>query len=57
MNRGKSEQGKVLLATLDSSILTYEDTGLANGREYYYIVVPKGTSESCFGPSSSEPVS
>ena len=45
-------QVKVLLATLDSSILTYEDTGLANGREYYYIVVPKGTSESCFGPSS-----
>ena len=46
------EQGKVLLATLDSSILTYEDTGLANGREYYYVVIPKGTSESCFGPSS-----
>ena len=41
-------QGKVLVATLDSSIRTYTDQGLANNREYSYIVIPKGASESCF---------
>jgi hypothetical protein len=45
-------QGKVLLATLNSNILSYVDEGLANKREYYYIVIPKGSNEACFGPSS-----
>lgn len=45
-------QGKVLLATLSSSTLSYTDEGLANKREYYYIVIPKGSNEVCFGPSS-----
>lgn len=36
--------GKVLLATLASSTRTYTDKGLMNGREYYYIVIPKGRS-------------
>jgi hypothetical protein len=30
----------------------FTDTGLMNGREYYYIVIPKGPNESCFGPAS-----
>jgi hypothetical protein len=45
-------QGKVLVATLNSNVRTYTDSNLANGRSYYYIVVPK-SNDSCFGPSSS----
>jgi hypothetical protein len=47
-------QGKVVLDTTLG--LSYVDTGLQNGREYSYIVIPKGEAEddsSCFGPSSS----
>jgi hypothetical protein len=47
----KCEQGKVLLATTTS--LSFTDYGLMNGREYYYIVIPKGPNDSCFGPSSA----
>jgi hypothetical protein len=46
----KCGQGKVRLATTTS--LMFTDTGLMNGREYYYIVIPKGPNESCFGPAS-----
>jgi uncharacterized membrane protein len=46
-------QGKVLLATLNSNTLSFTDEGLANKREYYYIVIPKGSNDSCFGPSSA----
>ena len=42
--------GKVKLTTTKS--LSYTDTGLMNGREYYYIVIAKGPSDSCFGPAS-----
>lgn len=45
-------QGKVLLATLSPNTRTYTDEGLANKRKYYYIVIPKGSNEACFGPSS-----
>ena len=45
-------QGKVLLATLNKNVRTYTDEGLANRREYYYIVIPKGSNEACWGPSS-----
>lgn len=48
------DQGKVVLGTTLG--LSYVDTGLQNGREYSYIVIPKGEAEddsSCFGPSSS----
>ena len=34
------KQGKVKLTTTTS--LKFTDTGLMNGREYYYIVIPKG---------------
>ena len=44
-------QGKVKLATTTSTSFT--DTGLMNGRPYYYIVIPKGPSPSCFGRASS----
>ncbi len=43
-------QGKVLLGKTTGN--TFEDSGLQNGREYYYIVVPKGVNDSCYGPSS-----
>eukprot|EP00804_Cyclotella_cryptica_P025581 CCRYP_002822-RA/>CCRYP_002822-RA protein AED:0.08 eAED:0.08 QI:1628/1/1/1/0.77/0.6/10/590/602 len=46
-------QGKVLLATLSSNTLTYTDAGLQNGREYYYVVIGKGSNPACFGPASS----
>jgi hypothetical protein len=46
----KCSQGKVKLTTTKS--LSFTDTGLMNGREYYYIVIAKGPSDSCFGPSS-----
>ncbi len=47
-------QGKVLLGEVSASNqLTWTDTGLQNGREYYYIIVPKGQSDSCYGPSSA----
>jgi hypothetical protein len=45
-------QGKVLLATVSSNVLNYTDTGLMNGREYYYLVIPKGSDDACFGPAS-----
>ena len=43
-------QGKVILG--ETSLLTFTDTGLQNGREYYYVVIPKGTNAACFGPAS-----
>ncbi|MEO1085642.1 MAG: endopeptidase, partial [Acidobacteriota bacterium] len=30
-----------------------DNSGLQNGREYYYVVIPKGSSDACFGPSSA----
>jgi Zn-dependent metalloprotease len=47
-------QGKVKLATTTSTSFT--DSGLMNGRPYYYIVIPKGPSPSCFGRASSRTV-
>eukprot|EP00804_Cyclotella_cryptica_P000077 CCRYP_013734-RC/>CCRYP_013734-RC protein AED:0.05 eAED:0.05 QI:386/1/1/1/0.62/0.55/9/209/1800 len=43
-------QGKVKLTT--TTTRSYTDSGLMNGREYYYIVIPKGPNDSCFGPAS-----
>ena len=48
-------QGKVLLG--EPTGTTWIDSGLQNERDYYYIVVPKGSdgnlsNESCYGPSS-----
>jgi hypothetical protein len=45
-------QGKVKLVTLSSNDRSYTDTGLQNGREYYYVVIPKGPNAACFGPAS-----
>ena len=38
-------QGKVKLTT--TTLLSFKDTGLMNGREYYYIVIPKGMLIIC----------
>lgn len=43
--------GKIKIATTAGT--TFVDTGLQNGREYSYIVVPKGATDSCFGPAST----
>ncbi|MCB1036042.1 MAG: hypothetical protein KDD47_19630, partial [Acidobacteria bacterium] len=43
--------GKIKIAeTAGTEVL---DEGLLNGREYSYVVIPKGPSSSCFGPNSA----
>ena len=32
---------------------SWSDSGLQNGRNYYYIVIPKGSADACFGPAST----
>jgi hypothetical protein len=39
--------GKTLIA--ETTALTYTDTQVANGRTYYYNVVPAGASSACYG--------
>lgn len=43
--------GKVKLGATSGT--SWNDSGLQNGREYYYVVIPKGSSDSCFGNASS----
>jgi hypothetical protein len=43
--------GKVKVAETKGTL--FIDDGLQNGRNYSYVVVPKGPSASCFGPASS----
>jgi hypothetical protein len=43
--------GKALIA--ETTGLSYTDSVVANGREYYYNVIAVGTSDSCFGPVSN----
>jgi hypothetical protein len=43
--------GKVKLGSTTGNL--WNDTGLQNGREYYYVVIPKGSADACFGPASS----
>jgi len=43
--------GKVLVGETDG--LDFVDSGLQNGREYSYIVVPMGATDACFGAPSS----
>ncbi len=32
---------------------SFDDDGLQNGRVYYYVVIPIGADDTCFGPASS----
>ena len=32
---------------------SFTDSGLQNGRDYSYVVIPKGSSSACFGPASA----
>ncbi len=32
---------------------TWNDSGLQNGRDYSYVVIPMGIADSCFGPASA----
>ena len=43
--------GKVKLG--ETTGTTWNDTGLQNGRDYSYVVIPMGTADSCFGPASA----
>ena len=43
--------GKIKLAEVEGT--SYFDSGLANGREHSYTVIPKGPGLSCFGPASA----
>jgi len=43
--------GKAKIA--DVSGLSFNDTGLLNGRTYYYNVVAHGSSQACFGGASN----
>jgi hypothetical protein len=43
--------GKVKVG--ETSALTFQDSGLQNGRTYFYTVVPVGSNASCFGPMSA----
>jgi hypothetical protein len=43
--------GKIKVGTTAGT--TFEDRGLQNGRTYSYSVIPKGGSDSCFGPAST----
>jgi hypothetical protein len=38
-------QGKILLATVPATDNNYTDVGLMNGRQYYYLVIPKGPDD------------
>jgi hypothetical protein len=42
--------GKVKLGSTTGT--SWNDAGLQNGRAYSYVVIPKGASDSCFGPAS-----
>ena len=43
--------GKVRIGSTTGTSFT--DTGLQNGRDYSYVVIPKGSSDSCFGNASA----
>ncbi|MEM1206260.1 MAG: PepSY domain-containing protein, partial [Acidobacteriota bacterium] len=42
--------GKAKIADITGT--SYTDTGLQNGRDYSYVVIPKGSSDACFGSAS-----
>jgi hypothetical protein len=44
--------GKIKIAEVLAPTLTFADTNLLAGRLYSYIVIPTGSSPTCFGPSS-----
>ncbi len=44
------DYGKQLVASTTGTSIV--DSGLQNGREYYYIVIPLGPGDTCFGPAS-----
>jgi len=43
--------GKVKVA--DTTGTSFTDTGLQNGRDYSYVVIPIGGADSCMGPASA----
>jgi hypothetical protein len=43
--------GKVRLG--ETAGTSFNDAGLQNDRDYFYVVIPKGNADSCFGPASS----
>ncbi len=43
--------GKVKIA--ETTGTSFSDTGLQNGRDYSYVVIPKGSNDACFGNASA----
>jgi len=43
--------GKVRLG--DTAGTSWNDSGLQNGRDYSYVVIPKTANDACFGPASA----
>ncbi len=43
--------GKVKLG--ETTGTTWNDSGVQNGRDYSYVVIPMGPADSCFGPASA----
>jgi hypothetical protein len=43
--------GKVKIG--ETSGTSFTDSGLQNGRPYYYVVIPIGAADTCMGPASS----
>ncbi len=43
--------GKVKIG--ETTGTSFMDTGLQNGREYSYVVIPMGSADTCWGPASS----
>ncbi len=43
--------GKVKLG--ETTGTTWNDSGVQNGRDYSYVVIPMGGADSCFGPASA----
>ncbi len=37
----------------ETSATSFADSGLQNGRDYYYIVIPVGANATCMGPASA----
>ena len=45
------EFGKIKVGSTTGT--SFDDGGLQNGRDYYYTVIAKGPSDTCFGPASA----
>jgi subtilisin-like proprotein convertase family protein len=45
--------GKALVGSVNSPLTTFTDTEVANGREYWYVVMAEGANDACFTDASN----